>query len=140
VFGRFWQKSRLLLSTPSLRSPAVSGRTAAEFPPLRLVEHIDFQPHLKEQPMTESRTKLVIEISRGIVRNVFCDQHGVEITIVDWDTEDCSPGSRYLHRISGDEQRTAQALVYLQETTCPEALENTDTLKALEAAGKAKWS
>ena len=89
--------------------------------------------------MTESRTKVVVEISGGMIRKVYCSEPRVDVTIVDWDTEGCPPGSRYLQSINIDEQRTAEAFVYPLETTCPEALEDSETLTVLQAAGEAAW-
>ncbi|MEZ6063974.1 MAG: hypothetical protein R3C19_26820 [Planctomycetaceae bacterium] len=87
--------------------------------------------------MTESRIKLVIEVANGEVRDVYTTAPRVDVTVVHWDTQDCRPGLRNLHRIRLDKDRAANVLVYPLETAYPELLPGTDLHPVLEATGHA---
>ncbi len=83
--------------------------------------------------------KIVLNVSGGVVQEVFGSPSDAEIVCVDWDTEGCDPARDGTFEIVNDNGRTQQAAVIQHHVFPLEELSGMDVGKALEKAGLGQW-
>ena len=81
-----------------------------------------------------STQQIVINVSGGMVQDVFCCDPHVSLAVVDWDTEGCSPAEPGIFEVPL-EGRLTSAWVGECEAVPLEDLIGSDVERALQAAG-----
>jgi hypothetical protein len=79
--------------------------------------------------------RVVLNISGGVLQEVFCDNPRAKIIKVDWDTEGCDPTEKGIVEITDLLGNSRLAAVAEYPLLPLEELAETETLAALEAAG-----
>ncbi len=86
--------------------------------------------------MNECRTVVVINVSGGVVQDVFAGlgSESLEAIVVDWDTESCTPDEKGIVAITNDRGEQQLADVIRHDCIPLATLEGTDVGNALRAA------
>jgi hypothetical protein len=79
-------------------------------------------------------TQIVLNISGGIVQEVFCSDPAAEVIVVDWDTEHCSPDEPGMVTVRNFYDREHRVLVGRREVLPLGELAGTDAEAAIEEA------
>jgi len=79
--------------------------------------------------------KVVLNISGGVLQDVFGLDPAITVVLVDWDTEGCSPSDNGIVEIADGRGSTQLANVAEYPVSPLEELAGTDTEAALKAAG-----
>ena len=79
--------------------------------------------------------KVVLNISGGVLQDVFGSDPAITVVQVDWDTEGCSPSDEGIVEIPDERGGTQLANVAEYHVSPLEELAGTDTEAALKAAG-----
>jgi hypothetical protein len=81
--------------------------------------------------------KVVLNISGGVLQDVFSSEPTITVVLVDWDTEGCDPTENGIVEILDGHGGTQLAAVAEYPVSPLEQLADTDTEAALQAAGLA---
>ena len=79
--------------------------------------------------------KIVLNISGGVLQDVFSSDPAITVALVDWDTEGCSPSDNGIVEITDERGGTQLANVAEYPVSPLEQLADTETEAALKAAG-----
>jgi len=83
----------------------------------------------------ETTPKVVLNISGGVLQDVFGSNPAVDVVLVDWDVEGCDSSEQGIVEIPDGHGRTQLAAVAEYPVWPLERLVGTDTAAALQAAG-----
>lgn len=78
-----------------------------------------------------SKPRIILNVSGGVVQDVFCSDFETEVILVDWDTEGCDSSDDDVFQIGG---RAAAAFVARVDVAPCHELAGTDVEAALRAA------
>jgi len=82
-----------------------------------------------------AKTTIILNVSGGVVQDVFCSAPEAEVILVDWDTEGCDPAVDGTVEITYEHGRTQQAEILRLNASPLKNLSGTDVQRALERVG-----
>ena len=80
------------------------------------------------------KTQIVLNISGGLVQEIFCSDQAAEAIVVDWDTEHCSPDEPGVVTVRNFYDRDHRVHVARREVLPLAEMAGTDAEAAIEEA------
>jgi hypothetical protein len=88
-----------------------------------------------KQTTAASRPKIVLNVSGGVLQDVFGSDPATAVAVVDWDTEGCDSSEDGIVEVPNGQGGTQLAVVVKHPVYPLEELAGTETEAALQAAG-----